>query len=120
MQLIYLYKFELEHLNTYILLDTKNYNPEDKLFCIVSSIGLKTRIYINKTINKSYFTISEGWLTQWYKLNSVVSLNKKTNEFHLMSFNSLIDLLKQCNKSEYYEHITNVLQLIVAKWDDWN
>jgi hypothetical protein len=120
MQPIYLYKFELEHLNKYILLDTKNYNPEDKLFCIVNSINLKTKIYINKIINKSYFTISEDWTTAWYNLDSVVSLNKKTKRFHLMSFNSLIDLLEDCNKSEYYDHITNVLQLIVAKGEDWN
>lgn len=119
-QPIYIYRFESETLNKYVLLDTKNYNPEDELFCIINSIGLKARIYINKTINKSYFTISEGWPTQWYKLNSVVSLNKKTNEFDLMSFNSLINLLEQCNKSKYYEHITNILQLIIAKWDDWN
>lgn len=119
-QPIYIYRFESETLNKYVLLDTKNYNPEDELFCIINSIGLKAKIYINKNINRSYFTISEGWPTQWYKLNSVVSLNKKTKGFYLMSFNSLINLLEQCNRSKYYEHITNVLQLIVAKWDDWN
>ena len=120
MQPIYIYEYKLEDINKYVLLDTKNYNPEDELFCIISSIGLKARIYINKTINKSYFTISENWHTQWYKLNSVVSLNKKTKGFYLMSFNSLIDLSEQCNKSEYYEYITNILQLIIAKWDNWN
>ena len=129
MQPIYIYEYKLEHINKYVLLDTINYNPEDELFCITSSIGLKAkiyssiglkaRIYINKTINKSYFTISEGWPTQWYKLNSVVSINKKTKGFHLMSFNSLIDLSEQCNKFEYYK-LTNILQLIIAKWDDWN
>ena len=36
-----------------------------------------------------------------------------------MSFNSLIDLSEQCNKFEYYK-LTNILQLIIAKWDDWN
>ena len=90
------------------------------MFCIISSISLNARIYINKTINKSYFNISEDWHTHWYKLNSVVSINKKTKGFHLMSFNSLIDLSEQCNKSKYYEHITNILQLIISKWDDWN
>ena len=96
-QPIYIYRFDLEHINKYVLLNTKNYNPEDELFCIISSIRLKARIYINKTINKSYFTISENWHTQWYKLNSVVSLNKKTKGFYLMSFNSLIDFFKSFN-----------------------
>ena len=118
-QPIYIYKIELEQINKYVLLDTINYNPEDELFCIISSISLKAMIYINKTINKSYFTISEDWPTQRYKLNSVVSINKKTKRFHLMSFNSLIDLSEQCNKFEYYK-LTNILQLIIAKWDDWN
>lgn len=115
MQPIYIYKFDLEHINKYVLLHTKNYSPDDELFCIVSSICLKSRIYINKSINNSYFTISEDWPTQWYRLNNVVSLNKKFG-FHLMSFNSLIDLLEEY---KYYEHITNILQLIVAKWDEW-
>ena len=88
------------------------------MFCIISFISLNARIYINKTINKSYFTISKDW-QYWYKLNSVVSINKKTKRFHLMSFNSLIDLSEQCNKFEYYK-LTNILQLIIAKWDDWN
>ena len=114
-QPIYIYKFELEHINKYVLLDTINYNPEDEVFCIISFISLNARIYINKTINKSYFTISEDW-QYWYKLNSVVSINKKTKRFHLMSFNSLIDLSEQCNKFEYYK-LTNILQLIIAKWD---
>ena len=115
---IYIYEYKLEHINKYVLLDTKNYNSDDELFCIINSIGLKATIYTNKTINKSYFTINENWPTQWYKLNEVIYLNKKFG-FHLMSFNSLVDLLEQCNKSKYYEHITNILQLIVAKWDEW-
>jgi hypothetical protein len=83
-------------------------------------------VYIDKNI-EAYFNL---YPNKWPKLGSFISISKylKLNGFILIEFNSLIKLIDVTNKQDQphavtitiYRDLLKVLQLVLAKWNDWN
>jgi hypothetical protein len=117
--------------NYFILSNDKNYSSQDKVYGIMYSFKSNFIIYISITI-KDYFNLYPEYPEKWLDLGKIISVNEylNSNGFSLIDFNSLINISDEINKApEYSEHYKNakyfkdlisVLQLVIAKWDDWN
>ena len=119
-------KFNKRWMTSYILSANKNYASNDEVRCIMNSYRNNFYIYVDKSV-ENYFNLYSG---NWPKLEDIISISQylKLDGFTLIEFNSLISLINVINNppepcyhnNQYFTDINNVLQLILAKWDDWN
>jgi hypothetical protein len=131
MQLIYIKTFKVKEkfnkrcMTNYILSTNKNYSSNDKVRCIMNSYRNRFYIYVDKSV-ENYFNL---YSDKWSKLEKIVSISQylKLDGFTLIEFNSLISLINVINnlpETYYFKderfNLNNILQLVLAKWDDWN
>lgn len=111
--------------NYFILSNDKNYICNNEIRCIVHSYKYNLLIYIDKSI-ESHFNL---YPEKWAKLGKLIPINQylNLNGFNLIDFNSLIELISKINNTpsnyyiaEYHKDLISLLQLVIAKWDDWN
>lgn len=106
----------------FILSGNKNCTLDDELRCIMRSYKNCFDIYIDKSL-EGYFDL---YPAKWLKLGDIISVNHCIKSLTLIDFNCLLSLIDDVNKTPlvyYREHtnsLINVLQLVLAKWDDWN
>lgn len=132
MQSIYIKSFKVKEkfnkrcMTTYILSANKNYASNDEVRCIMNSYRNRFYIYVDKSV-ENYFNLYSG---NGPKLEKIISISQylKLDGFTLIEFNSLINLINVINNlpepyyhnDDYFRDLNNVLQLILAKWDEWN
>ena len=125
-QPIYIYKFDYyvdkstlpDNLRyRYFILDSKVFNSEDKVHCLHRIDSLNAFLFINKEINNN-FNFNFKSSDSWWDLKSRVSRDNKcylnSKYFYLIDFKDLLALL-----SISKGNLTELLQLVLAKWDDW-
>ena len=130
MQCIYIKSFKVKEkfnkrcMTNYILSTNKNYASNDEVKCVMYSYVNRFRIYVDKNVENYFNLYSDKWL----KLEKIISINQYLNlgGFTLIEFNSLINLItissspKESYPKGIYQDITNVLQLVLAMWKEWN
>jgi hypothetical protein len=132
MQPIYIKSFKVKEnfnkrcMTSYILSANKNYASNDEVRCIINSYKNRFYIYVDKSI-ENYFNLYSG---NWPKLENIISISQylKLDGFTLIEFNSLISLINVINNPPepyyhndvYFRDLNDILQLILAKWDNWN
>jgi hypothetical protein len=117
-------KFKKKSITNYILSANKNYASNDEIRLIIYSPLRGFNLYLDKNV-EDYFNL---YPTKGPKLKKIISISKYLNMkgFTLIEFNSLINLitisnsLKESYHKEIYSDLTNVLQLVLAMWEEWN
>jgi hypothetical protein len=96
-QPIYIYKFEClsSKYVRYVLFDSKDYLAQEEICLLVHNAGKGYDLYVNQEINKR-FDLCERRM--WNKLEDII-------HFRTYSVN--------CND------VKQLLQLVIANWDDW-
>jgi hypothetical protein len=117
-------KFKKKSITNYILSANKNYASNDEIRLIIYSPLRGFNLYLDKNV-EDYFNL---YPTKWPKLEKIISISKYLNMkgFTLIEFNSLINLItissspKESYHKGIYQDITNVLQLVLDMWEEWN
>jgi hypothetical protein len=112
LQPIYIYTVEKNNKKAYILYYTQ---PKDHAFCRFDCINCT--LYISPDLSSNYDLevrhSGAGFIVSTRFLSSI----------RLITFNELLDIITEVNKSKNVfwkvSKIINMLQLILAKWDDW-
>jgi hypothetical protein len=115
-QPIYIYKFEClsSRYVRYVLFNSKQYFAQEEVCLLVHNAGIKYDIYVNKEVEKTYDLCQRR---MWNKLEDIVHF--RTYSVNILDFKSLIVLINKVNRIEKCDDIKQLLQLILAKWDDW-
>jgi hypothetical protein len=121
MQPIYIKKFK-KFTVQFILSGNKNCILDAEIRCIMRSHKNCFDIYIDKNL-ESYFNL---YPSKGLKLQNIISVNQSIKSLSLIDFNCLLTLIDDVNNTpliyhrEHTSNLINVLQLVLAKWDDWN
>jgi hypothetical protein len=127
---IYIYKFEgYACVDKYLLLSNKSFEAKSTFYQIIyyhQRINY-TKIYIDKQINNIYFNNFNKY--NFELLETIIPINRAKNlglnSFYPISFNQLFDFIEEINKiynpyTPNHFDLKESLQLILAKWDEWN
>lgn len=128
---VYIYKFEgYACVDKYLLLSNKSFDAKNTFYQIVYYCEKSNynKIYIDEQINSTYFNKFNKY--NFELLETIIPINRSKNlglnSFYRISFNQLLVFINDFNRIIYnpftpnHSDLRELLQLILAKWDDWN
>ena len=122
---IYIYKYsyedEVKSYSKYFIVDNKNPNKLDQFIYLIRFYNYD-QLFINLKVNKDYEILEEV-----YSSKSIKDFDADIEHLSLIEFYDLIYLLEKMIEESNIRHawqsapkLIELLQLVLAKWDDWN
>jgi hypothetical protein len=125
---IYIYKFktnsyedEVKSYSKYFIVDNKNPNKLDQFIYLIQFYKYD-QLFINLKVNKDYEIVKKV-----YSSKSFIDFETDIEHLSLIEFYDLIYLLEKMIEESNIRHawqsapkLIELLQLVIAKWDDWN
>ena len=125
---IYIYKFktnsyedEVKSYSKYFIVDNKNPNKLDQFIYLIQFYNYD-QLFINLKVNKDYEIVKKV-----YSSKSFIDFETDIEHLSLIEFYDLIYLLEKMIEESNIRHawqsapkLIELLQLVIAKWDDWN
>jgi hypothetical protein len=132
MKPVYIYKFEASTNTKYFILDNQNFEYPVDQFNYLTQLDNNDQIFINREVNQ-YYSLSTN-VANYYSIGTCAHSGDYTKAglyvdakfFTLIDFNDLLNLLDRIVKEKYDNswkgtfRLVELLQLIIANWDNWN